>query len=429
MEAPRTDQDLLKDFAQKSDQAAFTTLVERHLKLVYSVAHRILNGDTHLAEDVSQQVFADLARKSNKLARHQNLPAWLYTSARFAAAKTVRTRARRAKREKASNALLEMTTEPSTDLLWENVKPFIDEAVDSLPDPDKTALILRYYEQQDYHTIGKQIGASPNTARMKVQRALQKLEHSLSKRGITSTSAALATAISANAMTAAPNSLALAIAAQTSQLAIATATSSIIAAAGWPVAATIAIVAIGLNTTPTPAPQPDPATSSLLAEPTITQPPALASVQAPHSPDPIELAYAALDRDAQLLTQMLTKIDEKIARKINAPVNREKTYNFAELDTKPRILKGTPPKYPTSHDGTKVAGSVVVEIVLDKNGIPQSFTTLKATHPDFAESALEALKEWKFDPGSIQGLAVNSRVKLPIKFTPSDEGPNFQDWF
>ena len=93
------DCDLLRRYARQRDEAAFAELVRRHVDLVYSAALRQVNGDAHLAQDATQLVFRDLARKAGALVSHRVLAGWLFTSTRFAVAKLVRSEQRRRTRE------------------------------------------------------------------------------------------------------------------------------------------------------------------------------------------------------------------------------------------------------------------------------------------------------------------------------------------
>jgi DNA-directed RNA polymerase specialized sigma24 family protein len=68
-------------------QEAFAEVVRRHLNLVYFAALRQVGGDEHLAKEIAQAVFTDLARKAPALAGREVLASWLYTSTRFAAEK------------------------------------------------------------------------------------------------------------------------------------------------------------------------------------------------------------------------------------------------------------------------------------------------------------------------------------------------------
>src|SRR3954462_3224571 len=59
--------ELWRDYREKRSEPAFRELVDRYLNLVYSTALRRVGGDTHRAQDVSQIVFTDLARKAPAL--------------------------------------------------------------------------------------------------------------------------------------------------------------------------------------------------------------------------------------------------------------------------------------------------------------------------------------------------------------------------
>lgn len=66
MKDERDESSLLREFAERHSESAFTELVQRHLDLVYSVALRQLRGDSHLARDAAQAVFCELARSAQK---------------------------------------------------------------------------------------------------------------------------------------------------------------------------------------------------------------------------------------------------------------------------------------------------------------------------------------------------------------------------
>src|SRR6476646_9686871 len=92
---------LLERYAKSRSETAFEDIVSRYVNLVYSVAVRVVRGDQHLAKDVVQTVFIDLARKSEKLANDNVvLAAWLCRHTFFVAASRIRAERRRQEREK-----------------------------------------------------------------------------------------------------------------------------------------------------------------------------------------------------------------------------------------------------------------------------------------------------------------------------------------
>jgi RNA polymerase sigma factor (sigma-70 family) len=200
------DAELLREYVERGDQNAFGELVRRHIDLVYSAALRRMAGDRHRAEEVTQMVFTDLARKAKQLRNHPMLAAWLHQSTRWAAAGLRRAEVRRRKNETA--AAEQMSPSPDAPCDWEQLRPILDEALDSLNEPDRKAVLLRFFSGQAYLEIGSQLGVNENTARMRVERALEKLQGLLARRGVTSTAAALSVVLTQNAVTAAPAGLA-----------------------------------------------------------------------------------------------------------------------------------------------------------------------------------------------------------------------------
>ena len=205
------DAELLRRYAQTRSEEAFAELVRRHLNLVYSAALRQVNGDVQLAEDVTQSVFGDLARKALVLSRHSLLAGWLYTSAHFAAAKVVRGEHRRRIRELEAQIMQRTNANMGSELQWEQLRPVLDDAMHELSEPDRDVVLQRYFEGKPFLQIGAKLGLTENAARMRVERALEKLRTSLASRGIASTSAALAGVLGAQAVSAAPAALVSAV--------------------------------------------------------------------------------------------------------------------------------------------------------------------------------------------------------------------------
>jgi RNA polymerase sigma factor (sigma-70 family) len=205
------DSELLGRYTGTRSEDAFAELVRRHVNLVYSAALRQVNGDAHLAQDVAQTVFTDLALKAGSLTRRESLTGWLYTSTCFAAAKMVRTENRRRQRE--DKFMREPIHENEVGRVtpcapdWEQIRSMLDDIMHELKETDREAILLRYFENRSFAEVGAGLGLDENAARMRVERALEKLRVVLAGRGI-ATAAALASMISANAVQMAPAGLA-----------------------------------------------------------------------------------------------------------------------------------------------------------------------------------------------------------------------------
>ncbi|MEO7799716.1 MAG: sigma-70 family RNA polymerase sigma factor [Opitutaceae bacterium] len=238
------DAELLRRYAKQSSEAAFAELVERHLALVYSTALRQLNGDAHLARDVAQTVFTALARKASSLSRHGSLVGWLYLGAHHAAAQAVRGERRRQAREHEVFTMNEIFSEGETSADWDRVRPVLDEAMRELAAADREAVLLRYFEQQPFAEIGDALRLSEDAARMRVDRALEKLRALLGRRGINSTAAALVAAFGNEVMVAAPAGLAVSITGTALAAGASTATATTLIAGFFMTKTTLSVIAL-----------------------------------------------------------------------------------------------------------------------------------------------------------------------------------------
>src|SRR5260221_1415224 len=220
----QTDVELLRRYAEHRSENAFAELVQRHIDLVYSAALREAHGDSAQAEDITQAVFAELARKSSSLGRHPALAGWLYTCVRQMTANARRAEDRRQRREQEAQTMNELLSSDSSDPIWRQVQPVLDDAMHELSEADRAAVVLRFFEERSLKEVGLALGLNENAARMRVDRALEKLRNVLAKRGVTSTASGIAAAIAAGAVVSAPTALTASVV--TSALAVTASTTS-----------------------------------------------------------------------------------------------------------------------------------------------------------------------------------------------------------
>lgn len=196
---------LLRKYVDYGSEEAFAILVKRHVNKVYSVALRH-TGNSHQAEEITQAVFVILARKSRSLNRRVIISGWLYQTARLTAITSVRSGIRRARREQEAH-MQTVLNETETDI-WPQIAPLLDAAMAGLNETDRHAVVLRFFDDKSMKEVGAALGTGEDAAKMRVNRAVEKLRRFFMKRGVVVPALALAAAISANSVQAAPAALA-----------------------------------------------------------------------------------------------------------------------------------------------------------------------------------------------------------------------------
>ena len=202
------DMELLREYAHRHSEQAFRMLVERHVNVVYAVALR-QTGNAPLAEDVTQAVFIVLAEKASSLPKNTILAGWLFRATRYAAANARRAEARR---EHWEHKAAQMEQPSPSDSELDQVTPLLNEALEELPELDRAAILLRFFETKSMEEVGRTLGTTESAAKMRLSRAVEKLRNIFRKRGVVVCTSVVLATLSAQAAHAAPVGLATAVA-------------------------------------------------------------------------------------------------------------------------------------------------------------------------------------------------------------------------
>jgi uncharacterized protein (TIGR03435 family) len=199
------DNALLREYVDHDSAEAFAALVTRHINKVYSVALRHTRNP-HQAEEITQAVFVILARKSRGLGRGVVLSGWLYQTARLTAVTSIRSEIRRVRREQEAR-MQALLNETESDV-WPQIAPLLDAAMAGLNEADRHAVVLRFFDGKSMKEVGIALGASEDAAKMRLNRAVEKLRLFFAKRGVNHPAEVLTATISAHSVQAAPAALA-----------------------------------------------------------------------------------------------------------------------------------------------------------------------------------------------------------------------------
>lgn len=426
------DAELLRRFAEQADQAAFAEIVQRHVNFVHSAALRQVNGDAHLAGDVTQLVFTDLARKARTVASCRVLAGWLFTSTRYTAANIVRSEQRRRRREQEAFMREEFSGRPGAPLDWERVRPILDDVLGELSAADREAVLLRFFENRDFAAIGEKLNLAGNTARMRVERALEKLRDRLARRGVTSTTAALAIALTNNAVLAAPTGMAASVTAP------ALAGASAAVGAGSLIATFMSMtkLQIGLSgalviaaTTGYVVQAQSNATlrneiATLQQQSTTSTTLREENARLARTADEVAVLrndgarFAQLGTEAKDLQAQLAAVTQREAEaSATAASSTKQVYDLSALDQQPRVVSRRPPQYPVEMRHAGITGEVTVDFIVDDNGEVQNATAIKSSRKEFEASAVQAVQSWTFTPGRKGGQNVNTHMQVPIVYS------------
>lgn len=482
----REDAELLRRYAEHGEERAFAELVRRRVDVVYAVALRRVGGDVQLAEDVTQRVFADLARKSAELSRRAVIGGWLYRSAQFAATDVVRAERRRKVREAEAVTMSEREADQSgvgfrggagglggvgaegggvdggAAVDWDKVRPVLDQVMGELSDGDRDAVWLRYFEGRSFAEVGARLRLAENSARMRVERALDKLHAGLAKRGVKSTAAAVGVALGSQVSVAsAPAGLAASVTGAALAGAVAAATGAAGGSAGGvggvmvfmsTIKLQVGITAVLVVAGTTGWVAQSRADAELREEIAGLRAQTSAEVVGKLHKENARLAATAaeveaLRKDDVELARLRDEVaavkaqQEQAARSVAearakraAEIAAMPVYAEAQVEVQPEAKFQARPTIPKALRDLGGRGEARISYVVNADGEVSDVQALSSTDPEWAAAAVAAVKQWQFTPARKDGAAVNVRRELPMVFTnetktTSERGMGRRFWF
>lgn len=187
------DAQLLARFVCRRDEAAFAALVRRHGPMVLGVCRRVVR-DWHLAQDCFQLTFLALARKADSLRRPDALGPFLYGVACRTARKAKVQAARR--RQKESHVRAAQTKQESDEPIWNDLRPLLDESVNSLPDKYRVPFVMHYLQGVTVSEVARRLNCPRGSVATRLLRARERLRARLVRRGVTLSAGCLLAALS-----------------------------------------------------------------------------------------------------------------------------------------------------------------------------------------------------------------------------------------
>jgi RNA polymerase sigma factor (sigma-70 family) len=194
-----TDGQLLEQFTSQKDEQAFDTLMQRYGPLVWGVCRRVLR-DEHDAEDAFQATFLVLVRKARSVSKRDSVRSWLHGVALRTALRAKERQTSRQARER--QAPPRQGDDPLANVVWDDLRPVLDEEVNRLPEKYRVPVILCYLQGLTNEQAARHLGCSRDTVATRLARARRRLYQRLTRRGLALSLGMLATLLSPSAASA-----------------------------------------------------------------------------------------------------------------------------------------------------------------------------------------------------------------------------------
>jgi TonB family protein len=94
----------------------------------------------------------------------------------------------------------------------------------------------------------------------------------------------------------------------------------------------------------------------------------------------------------------------------------EQVFDLGDGITPPRLVHQVMPRHVKGSQGFRVGGVVVVGLVVTSKGLPKDVHVVKSLDKEVDQSAVDAVREWRFDPAKKDDKPVAVNVSVEIRF-------------
>jgi TonB family protein len=94
--------------------------------------------------------------------------------------------------------------------------------------------------------------------------------------------------------------------------------------------------------------------------------------------------------------------------------NDEQVYELGPGITPPKVVHQVSPEHPA--EGFRIAGAVLIGLVVSSKGDPKDVRVLRSLDKAVDQNAVDAVKQWRFEPARKEGQPVAVRLSIEIRF-------------
>jgi RNA polymerase sigma factor (sigma-70 family) len=161
------------------ESEAFGMLVDKYREGIYAFVYNKLRNSQD-AQDITQEVFLKAYKDLHSLKRWESFAFWLYRIAYSRCVEFLRSKSKRVDTDFIEDQDSKIIDAHSLDYYRENqISESVRDALDSLPEAHREALMLHYFGGMNSNEIANVLGTSPTAIRMRISRAREQMKEEI----------------------------------------------------------------------------------------------------------------------------------------------------------------------------------------------------------------------------------------------------------